>query len=137
MLVGSLQIVTLNLNAKLVVFSARSRLINTIPIDCLEQLIFSPSQHCLPLSSRAVPGTIELPSTLIMFMLAASFSLLTLSVVNVQSIPVSPGPVLAPRLEDWKQSLSNDTSYRFGIALAHLNDTSAAGQAFRNDTIMR
>lgn len=78
-----------------------------------------------------------------MLRLAAYFSVLTLSVVNVQSIPVSPEtasiipPVLAPRLEDWQQTLSNETRYRLGIALDHLNDTSAASQAFRNDTIMR
>lgn len=39
--------------------------------------------------------------------------------------------------DDWLSSLSNDTRQRLVLARENVNDESAQGQAFRNDTIMR
>jgi hypothetical protein len=78
-------------------------------------------------------------------------------VASVQSVPAStPGApgiaqsVLASapgapavsngqarRPDDWQSTLSEDTRHRLDVALQHLDDKSAAGQAFSNDTIMR
>lgn len=62
---------------------------------------------------------------------------------HVRSIPVSTdkNPVAPmPRarvLEEWENTLSSDTRHRLDMALQHLGDETALGQAFRNDTIMR
>lgn len=56
--------------------------------------------------------------------------------VSTVNIPVASFP-RARELDGWQSTLSNDTHDRLNVALQHLDDESAPGQAFRNDTIMR
>lgn len=78
-----------------------------------------------------------------MYKLRASWALAWFLVRNVQAIPVvTPSisflPIFRARgVDDWKNTLSEDTRHRLEMTLDHLDDKSDAGQAFRNDTIMR
>lgn len=83
-------------------------------------------------------------STLTMLKLTTSCGALAFFlIVNVQSmsIPTARAPeisiIQARGLDDWQHTLSNDTRQRLDVARQHLDDESAPGQAFRNDTIMR
>jgi hypothetical protein len=79
-----------------------------------------------------------------MLKLTASYGALACFLIfNVQSslasaagVPVA-SIVQARGLDDWQNTLSEDTRHRLNVAREHLDDESALGQAFRNDTIMR
>ncbi|RDA83207.1 hypothetical protein CP532_4372 [Ophiocordyceps camponoti-leonardi (nom. inval.)] len=57
---------------------------------------------------------------------------------TMQSAPAKTGIIESRALlQDWQETLSEDTRRRYGVARGHLLDRSDAGQAFRHDTIMR
>ncbi|KAM3512463.1 hypothetical protein MY11210_003880 [Beauveria gryllotalpidicola] len=72
---------------------------------------------------------------------ATAYGALTLCLfVLAQTKPLSSThtPTIHARETDtWPSTLSNDTRHRLDVARQHLNDNGAAGQAFRNDTMMR
>lgn len=77
-----------------------------------------------------------------MLKLTAYGALASFLIDNVQSIPVTSGTRTVSieqtrGLDNWQNTLSNDTRHRLDVALQHLDDKSGPGQAFRNDTIMR
>jgi hypothetical protein len=77
-----------------------------------------------------------------MLKLTAYGALASFFVDNIQCMPLTSGArtvsIMQTRgLDNWQNTLSNDTRHRLDLALQHLDDESHPGQAFRNDTIMR
>ncbi|KAK4088015.1 hypothetical protein Purlil1_7773 [Purpureocillium lilacinum] len=77
-----------------------------------------------------------------MFKSTLLYTCLLFYVVHVQSMPLSMfggkrTVEMARGVNDWRDTLSDDTRHRLDLAKQHLQDQSTSGQAFRNDTIMR
>lgn len=94
---------------------------------------------------RLIAPKLECPRmhvTFIMFKSTLLYTCLLFYVVHVQSMPMSMfggkrTVEMARGVNDWRDTLSDDTRHRLDLAKQHLQDQSTSGQAFRNDTIMR